>query len=109
MKNYDLSIDMGMARIRVYIQIDEYKGFFEINISGNVKGKKLLDEAIDTDYLEQYDIKRSNCKLKIFEEEQYFSCILKNKKGDTLEVENNLDFLSDMIVGCKILEFKEEE
>ncbi len=112
MDNYDVNIKWGVARVRVYIQQFEYKGFYEVEITGNIKGESIIEEAIDADDLEPQDIIRSNCKLKINEsedDEEYFTCTLKNYKGDTLDIDGDLDCLEDLIVGVKIISFIEKE
>ena len=112
MKNYDVNICWGIARIRVYLQMENYKGFYDINSRGYLKGADLLETAIETDLLEQDDIKNSNCEMKIFEnkEEDYcFSCVLKDKQGNTLEIDEEIEELPKFIVGCHIIEYKESE
>lgn len=111
MKNYDVNIYMGMAKIRVYLQMENYKGFYDINCGGNVKGAELLETAIDTDILEQEDIKNSDCEMKVFENKEgdfCFSCILKDKEGNTLELDGEIEELPQFIVGCHIIKYEED-
>lgn len=112
MKKYDVNIKFGIATIRVYLQVFEFRGFYDIEIQGNVNGSDYLESAIEADLYEQNDIKNSDCEMKIFENKEGYtciSCVLKDRHGNTLEIDEDIDTLPEYIVGCHIIDYKESE
>lgn len=105
MKNYDMNIDCGIARIKVTLQFENYKGNYFCEVGGNTKGFELIECACDTDLLESKDIKENDCDFKINDEEEWFSCELKDEEGNTCGVTGTLYELKDFIVATEIVEF----
>lgn len=108
MKNYDMNIDWGMAKIKVTLQFENYTGYYIHENGGNVKGFELIEGACDTEIFEASDIKESNCSMEINDEEGWFSCELKDEEGNTCGITGELSELKDYIVAAEIIEFKED-
>ena len=46
--------------------------------------------------------------MKYHEDGDYFTCVLKDEKGNTLKCEGDAQEMNDMIVGVEIIDFCEE-
>ena len=101
MKNYDPNIYRGIHTVRVTIQQWGYVGHIIQKISGNCKGRDVLD--FDFEY-EDAD-NENDCDLQFDEEFECFSAVLKNENGDTLEVEGDSSEFNRMIVAVEIIDF----
>lgn len=108
MKYYDMNIDWGMAKVKVTLQYENYTGNYNYEVGGNVKGFDLIESACDTELLESKDIKENNCNLEIRDEENWFSCVLKDNKGNTCDVIGELSELKNYIVATEIIEFNQD-
>ena len=107
MKNYDLNIDWGTHIVEVTIQSWEYIGHLKFKIGGNCKGLSVMKNA--DDLWRNEDVIWNDCAFKIDEDEEWFSCELKDADGNILQCDDNLDNLSDMIVKIEILALQEEK
>ena len=110
MQNYDINIDFGKATLEVTIQNWQYKGHYRIEIQGNIKGASMLEEAFDTDYLENKDVIWNDCKLNIqenFEGEMIYTAELEDEEGNILVIDGYMEDLKDNIVGVKIINYEE--
>ena len=104
MKIYDPNIHNGIHTIQITIQQWDYVGHIIQKISGNCRGKDVLDfdfECEDADC-------ENDCQLKYDEDYDYFSAVLKNEKGDTLEIEESASDFNKMIVKIEILDYVKE-
>ena len=84
MKNYDPNIYRGVHTIKITLQIWDYIGHVTQKIRGNCKGRNIL--SLD-----------------------FFTCVLKNKKGDILEFERDAEEMNNLIVGIEIIDFVEDK
>ena len=109
MKNYDMNIDWGIAKIKVTLQFENYIGYYIHENGGNVMGFELIETACDTELLEKNNIKENNCNLEINNEEDWFSCELKDEEGNTCGISGELYLLKDYIVAAEIIEFKQDQ
>lgn len=109
LKNYDVNIMWGMAKIKVTLQFENYIGYYICECGGNVKGFELIESACDTDILENSSVKESNCDFKINDEEGWYSCELSDEEGNTCGMSGELSELKDYIVAAEIIEYKEDE
>ncbi len=107
MKNYDPNVDWGTHIVEVTIQMWEYLGHLKFKIRGNCKGLSVMKDVEDLGTNE--DIIWNDCAFKINEDEEWFSCKLKDADGNILEHADSLDCLSDMIVKIEILALQEEK
>ena len=110
MENYDININWGQATIEVTLQQWQYKGHYRIKIRGNIQGFDILRTALDTFDLENEDIIWNDCNLDIFENyegEGCFKAVLKDKEDNVLLTDDYLTELEDLIVGVKIIDYKE--
>lgn len=104
MKNYDPNIAWGLHTIEVTLQQWGYIGHLKFKRGGNCKGRDVLD--FDFEYcVEQAE---SDCDFQYHEEDDYFSAILKDENGSTLEVEGDVEEFNQMIVKIEILDYVEE-
>ena len=104
---------MGDHTVEVTLQYGEYKGTFITEMGGNCKGGTILGSFTDLEYFDTDDITENNCSLKISDEEDdegnyWFQCTLVNEKGDTLEIEEEAEYLNNYIVGVNIIDFEGE-
>lgn len=106
MKNFDVS--RGKWReynVKVTLQAETYKGDFVFQIRGNIPpydALKYLDP--DCDPVEPV---QNNCCYKESEDDDgdyWFEALLKDKEGDTCQVEDKCCFLEDYIVGLEIID-----
>lgn len=104
MKNYDLNIYRGIHTVKITLQIWEYKGHIIQKISGNCKGKSILD----FDFECEDDFPNNDCHLEYHEDGDYFTCTLKDEDGNTLECAGDVAEMNDMIVRIEIIDFCEE-
>lgn len=103
MKNYDPNIE-GMHTVKITLQQWEYKGHIIKRVGGNCKGRDILD----FDFECEDDFLDNDCQLEYHEDLDYFSCVLKDKNGKTLECRGDTEDMNDMIVGIEIIDFCEE-
>ena len=106
MKNYNPNITWGVHTIEVTLQQWEYIGHLIFKNGGNCKGRDILDFDF-MDY-EGFPIE-SDCDFQYHEEDDYFSAILKDKDGNTLEVEGETEEFNQMIVKVEIIDYVEEK
>ncbi len=104
MKNYDPNIYRGVHTVKITLQKWEYKGHIIRRVCGNCKGRTILD----FDFECEDSFSDNDCQLKYHEDRDYFSCVLKDKNGNTLECSGDAEDMNDMIVGVKIIDFCEE-
>ena len=110
MENYDINISWGQATVEVTLQQWQYKGHYRIKIKGNIHGSQILETSLDTFDLENKDVVWNDCNLDIFENyegEYCFTAILKDKEENELQIDDYLTELEDLIVGVKIIDYKE--
>lgn len=103
MKNYDPNIYEGTHTVKITLQQWEYKGHIISHIDGNCKGKNVLD----FDFECENDFPDNDCQMKYHEDGDYFTCVLKDEKGNTLKCEGDAQEMNDMIVGVEIIDFCE--
>ncbi len=104
MKNYDPNIYNGIHTVKVTLQQWGYVGHIIQKISGNCKGRDVLDfdfECEDAD-------NENDCDLRFDEEYEYFQATLKNEVGDLLEVGGDAQEFNRMIVAVEIIDFQKE-
>lgn len=63
-------------------------------------------EILNFDFEIEDEFPENDCQLEYHEDGDFFSCILKNENGDTLECENDAQEMNDMIVAVEILSFE---
>ena len=105
MKNYDPNIDNGIHTLRVTLQQWDYVGHITQKISGNCKGRNIID--FDFNCVDEFP--DNDCNMEFDEDYYSFKCILKNKNGDTLQCVGDAEAMNDMIVCVEILDFEREE
>ena len=104
MRNYDPNIYDGVHKIKITIQQFGYVGHIFESVSGNCKGKDMLDfDFEDTDGTEE-----SDCNLSFDEDNETFKAVLKNENGDECEVEGTAEDLNEMMVAIEITDFREK-
>lgn len=88
--------------MQITLQMWDYVGHIIRKIRGNCKGLAVLyfDFEIEDEFPE------SDCQLEYHEDGDFFSCVLKNENGATLECENDAQEMNDMIVAVEILSFE---
>lgn len=112
MKNYDINIYWGRATLEITIQSWDFKGHYKIEQEGNIKGADFLENAFETEWLENRDIKWNDCKLEVqenFDGDMIFTAELENEKGDILAFDGTMEELKDYIVGVQITDYIEIE
>lgn len=106
MKNYDPNIIRGTHTVEITIQQWGYIGHLIFKNGGNCRGKDVLDFDLECLILEKTE---NDCNFQYHEEGDYFSAILKDGNGNTLEVEGEAEEFNQMIVKVEILDYVEEE
>jgi len=104
MRNYDPNIHSGIHTVKVTIQQWEYVGHIIQKISGNCRGRSMLDFDFET----FGTCDKNDCDLRFDEEYSCFSAALKNENGDTLLVEGDPSEFNQMIVAVEIIDFRED-
>jgi len=106
MKNYDPNIGYGIHTVKITLQQWGYTGHIIQRMGGNCKGKSVLDfdfEQFDCDDDFQID---NDCQIKC--DDGWFTCVLKDEKGDMLEVVGYSEEMNELIVGMEIIDFVPE-
>lgn len=106
MKNYDPNIWNGIHTVRITIQQWEYVGHITYKISGNCKGRDILD----FDFEDESDdsLLENDCNLKFYED-GYISAVLTDEAGNTMKCEEEAREFNKMIVAVEIIDFVEEK
>lgn len=104
MKNYDLNIYRGVHTVKITLQSWKYKGHIINRIKGNCKGRDILD----FDFECEDDFPDNDCQMKYHEDNDYFTCVLKDENGNTLMCDGDAREMNSMIVGLEIIDFCEE-
>lgn len=105
MKSYDLTKQWGTHEIEVTFQYEEYKGTVRYKMGGNAKGFSLLEGAHDRIMDEIFT--ENNSEFKMLDDE-WFSMVLRDEKGDKLLIEDEVTWLGEKITGVRIVGFKED-
>lgn len=103
MKEYNPNITNGTHTVRITLQIWDYIGHITQKIGGNCKGRDILG----FDFECEGEFSDSDCQLKYHEDRDFFSCVLKNEDGDTLQGDYDVQEMNDMIVAIEIVDFSE--
>lgn len=104
MKNYDPNIIWGTHIIEITLQQWGYVGHLTFEVGGNCKGRDILD----FDFLNEEEAE-SDCNFQYHEEDDYFSAILKDENGNTLEVDGEAEEFNQMLVKVEIIDYVEEK
>lgn len=104
MKNYDPNITRGVHTIRITLQMWEYKGHIIRRVGGNCKGKSVLEFEFE----HEDDFTDNDCRMKYHEENDCFTCTLKDENGNTLKCDGDANEMNDMIVAIEIVDYVEE-
>ncbi len=114
MKKYE-NLDNARDRIHtieITLQLGEYKGTLKQEIGGNCFGQDIL-RSFDADEISTDEVfKENNCNLVIGEDDEgkyWFTCILKNDKGEETKVEDYADALKNLVVKIEIVDCKIKE
>ena len=112
MEFYDSNIDWATAEVKVKLQSEKYKGEFSTIVNGNVKGANAIETVLDFIQDGDITINKNNCNLEIclaeeYEDEDFFTCDLKDDEGNELNIEMPLDYLTNYIVGIEIIKYGE--
>lgn len=107
MKFYDDNIDWATAEVEITLQSEEYKGRFSTIVSGNVRGEMAIETVLDCIQDGDITINKNNCNFEIDLDEDFFTCDLKDDKGNELNIEMPLEYLNNYIVGIKIIKYEE--
>ena len=102
MRNYDPNIHYGIHTVEITLQQWEYVGHIRQEVSGNCKGR----DIIDFDFECEGDFPNNDCNLKWDEDYDYFSAILKDPGGNTLEIDGDANDFNKMIVKVEIVDFQ---
>ena len=105
MKEYNPNIRWGTHTIEVTFQQYDYTGKLSYEVGGNTKGAAHFEDVADhISWAERFV--ENNVKFET--DGEWFSVTLVNEVDEELLVEDELDFLEDLIVGVKIISFSEE-
>ena len=107
MDDYKYNGGYGTHMIRTDFQSGKYKGYVVHKIGGNARGYSVI-EGVDDTIAWVNKFKENTCNLK-FGEDDWFNMILVDNKGDELIIEDEIGYLSNYIVGVKIIDYKKEE
>ena len=105
MKNYDPNITNGVHTVRITLQSWGYKGHIIQEVKGNCKGRDILNLF---DFEDADEFTKNDCQLQCHEDDEYYSCVLTDDEGNTLECEEDAEGMNDMIVAVEIIYFRKE-
>ena len=107
MKYYDVYSDYGVHTIKVTIQCGEYIGSLEYEISGDCKGRDLLDFSFDCyDISGIKELNKTNIDCDVDTEEV---TIWNKEHNDFIITDYFSGDLNDMIVSVEIVNYKDGE
>ncbi len=113
MDNYkNENYSYGWHTIEVTLQMGEYKGTFTTQLGGNCKGGSVLENFCSLEGFEEDGVLENKCNLTISEDDDgdyWFSCTLVDESGDECKYEDEINCLSNLIVGIKIISFEEDK
>lgn len=101
LENYNPNIYNGTHTVKITLQMRDYVGHIIYKINGNCRGRSVLD----FDFECEDEFPENDCQLKYHEEYDCFTCVLKNKEGNTLACEGDATDMNEMIVGMEIIDF----
>ena len=107
-KTYDPNIN-GTHTIRITFMQWDFAGHISIERSGNCHGAILFEDALSG--FDSSDILRfaeNDCKFSYDDNYNYYSLVLKNKNGDELHNEGDIDEIKNMIVKIEITKVEKE-
>lgn len=104
MKNYNPNIYRGIHTVKITLQTWEYKGHIIKKIGGNCKGRNILD----FDFECEDDFPDNDCQMKYYEDDDCFTCVLKDENGNTMRCDGDAEEMNNMIVGVEIIDFRKE-
>lgn len=103
---YNPNIRYGTHKVKITLQQWDYTGHVVTEIGGNCKGRTILESAMD---LDSNELIGNDCSFSIMDEPDddnyWFKCVLKNDRGDTLQIEDECDRLDAYIVAAEIIDF----
>lgn len=104
--NYVVSDSMAKHTVQFTLQSGEYTGHVVMTMGGNCRGLEVLSAF---DFAQDYDNRYKNdCEL-VVDDDGYFSMVLNNGKGSTLEiVDAPIEDLNLYVVAMEIIDFQEE-
>ena len=105
MKKYDPNISKGVHTVKITLQQWDYVGHITQEIKGNCRGRNVLD----FDFECEDEFPDNDCQLDYNEDDDIFSCFLKNENGDIFYCKGDARKMNKMIVGIEIVDFKEVE
>lgn len=111
MKNYNgLNGSFGTTKIKIFFQVNEYKGTMIYEVEGNCKGLSALPRD-GMSILENVETAEfDNMNIIPYDNGDWFATIYLTKSfGDTCEydVESEIEF-ENMIIGMQIIDFEKE-
>ena len=104
--NYVVNNSMAKHTVQFTLQSGEYTGHVVMQMGGNCRG---LDVLSSFDFAEDYDNRcKNDCEL-VVHDDGYFSMVLNNGKGSTLEIADApIEDLNLYVVAMEIIDFQEE-
>lgn len=110
---YDPNIHLGIHTVRMTFMQWGYVGHIAFKIGGNTKGASPLNSdflgTCGSDDID--DLVENDCKLTSWRNDEgdfYFTAVLTDLDGNTIEIEEDEDGLKDIIVGLEIVAFEKE-
>ena len=97
--------------LEITLQSGEYKGTLRQDIGGNCRGFTVL-QVFDPECFDPKDLSYNDCNLAFSNDddwEDWFTCTLKNEKGEELECEGCAEDLGDMVVKLEIIACEKAE
>ena len=109
MKTYNgLERSFGINTVRVHLQNDKYKGYFDTKICGNCKGADVLDFDFEDDEIDNAEF--HNCEIKYYSDGCFRVTIYDgDNHNDWSEQELEPNEMGALVVGIEIIDFKEDE
>jgi hypothetical protein len=101
-----------MHTLEITLQNGEYKGTLVQKIGGNCFGLDILN-SFNIENLYPEELTENNCSLEFIGEDEegneWFKCILKDKNGEELEIEDPVNLFNNLVVKLEIIDCKIEE
>lgn len=97
--------------IKITFQKGDFKGDIIRKAGGNVVGRSIILAASECEIWDSSDIEHleeNNCQMTIDDDQNWFGMVLKDDKGNKLQINDTLDSLEDMVVAIEIVDWLED-
>lgn len=110
---YDPNIRMGVHTVRITFMLWDYVGHIAYEVGGNTRGTNALKYSFLDEYTQDDidDLPENDCQFAVHDRRDspgdlYYTAVLTNVEGDTLEMEIDDCDIDDVIVCLEIVKYE---